>query len=361
MRPRACKDETRCLRPAPHRTDWRMRRAQSAAARIQEARAQERLARAQLFPTLDFGAAVSRSHSTGAAGDAVESTALQPVFQSAYEIDIFNRIGSTIEVARQSTLATRAARNTAALTVAAATSSGYVTLRALDARREVVQATITSRVEALRLARARTQAIRRNLNFVRPRRNIRRPCNCSHKSIWRSAVRRMRSACWPAIRPVRLNAAGRWPDCSRRRYLLACLRTFFADVRISPLAATDACLAAARAQFFAQPSPHRIGWRDSVECTCRSDWHLVDWRQHIGALFQGGRLTANVEASAARRDQAAFSYRRTALTAFREVEDTLAAVDRLAVQRASQEAQRIAVAQALRHTTNRYASAIDLS
>ena len=71
-------------------------------------------------------------------------------------------------------------------------------------------------------------------------------------------------------------------------------------------------------------------------------------------MFQGGRLTANVEGAAARRDQAAFTYQRTALTAFREVEDNLAAVDRLAAQRRELEAQRTATAEALRHATNRY-------
>jgi multidrug efflux system outer membrane protein len=51
---------------------------------------------------------------------------------------------------------------------------------------------------------------------------------------------------------------------------------------------------------------------------------------------------------------AAFAYRRTALTAFREVEDSLAAVQRLAEQRSALEAQRAAVAESLRHATSRY-------
>ncbi len=42
------------------------------------------------------------------------------------------------------------------------------------------------------------------------------------------------------------------------------------------------------------------------------------------------------------------------LTAFREVEDALAAVDRLAAQRRALETQRTATAEALRHATNRY-------
>src|SRR3546814_9354511 len=44
------------------------------------------------------------------------------------------------------------------LSVAAATASGYITLLGLDARREVVRLTISSRAEALRLARSRANA-----------------------------------------------------------------------------------------------------------------------------------------------------------------------------------------------------------
>jgi outer membrane protein TolC len=71
-------------------------------------------------------------------------------------------------------------------------------------------------------------------------------------------------------------------------------------------------------------------------------------------LLLGGRLQGGVNTAAARRDVAAFAYRRTALTAFREVNDSLAAVQRLAEQRIALEAQRAAVAESLRHATNRY-------
>lgn len=47
-------------------------------------------------------------------------------------------------------------------------------------------------------------------------------------------------------------------------------------------------------------------------------------------------------------------YQRTVLVALREVEDNLAAVQRLAEQRARLEAQRNALADALRHARNRY-------
>src|SRR5690606_23845219 len=53
-------------------------------------------------------------------------------------------------------------------------------------------------------------------------------------------------------------------------------------------------------------------------------------------------------------EQAAYGYRRTVLTAFREVEDNLAAVARLREQHAALVAQREALASALGHARNRY-------
>lgn len=49
----------------------------------------------------------------------------------------------------------------------------------------------------------------------------------------------------------------------------------------------------------------------------------------LAPIFSSGRLTAQVDAVTARRDQAAFAYRGTVLAAFNEVEDALGAVARL--------------------------------
>ena len=46
----------------------------------------------------------------------------------------------------------------------------------------------------------------------------------------------------------------------------------------------------------------------------------------LAPLFEAGRLRAQADAATARRDQAAYAYRKAVLTAFREVEDALAAV-----------------------------------
>ena len=71
-------------------------------------------------------------------------------------------------------------------------------------------------------------------------------------------------------------------------------------------------------------------------------------------LFTGGRLSAQYEAAASQRDQAAFAYRRTVLTAFSEVENALAGVPRL-VEQVDHAAQRRAIlARSLGYAHDRY-------
>ena len=331
-----------------------------AAARVQEARASERLARAQLFPTLDLGAGVTQSRSISAFGTSSETTAGQPLFQAAYEVDLFGRIANQVEAARRATEASEAARDAAALAVASATASGYVTLLGLDARRAVVQATIASRAEALRLARSRSeagytsdfelrqaQAEYEATTQLLPQVELaqRRQENALSLLIGESPRAIARGATLDRLRPLPI-PAGLPSDLLRRRPDLAqAERT---------LAASDSSLAAARAQYL--PSVRLTGSAGLTLSSALADpvsiWSLG--ASILAPLFEGGRLRANVEGAAARRDQAAFAYQRAALTAFREVEDALAAVDRLAAQRVRLEAQRVALAEALRHATNRY-------
>jgi len=74
----------------------------------------------------------------------------------------------------------------------------------------------------------------------------------------------------------------------------------------------------------------------------------------LAPLFDSGRRHAAADVSAAQRNEAAFAYRSTALQAFREVEDTLAAIQRLDDRRKVLAAEVNADAFALRVATERY-------
>src|SRR3546814_8857877 len=119
-------------------------------------------------------------------------------------------------------------------------------------------------------------------------------------------------------------------------------------------AATDANLRAAGAQYL----PHvRLSASAGAAISSALSDPVGIWSiggSILAPLFQGGRLQGQFDAATAQRDQAAFAYRKTVLTVFREVEDQLAVIDRLGAQEQALLAQRSAVADALRHATNRY-------
>jgi outer membrane protein, multidrug efflux system len=74
----------------------------------------------------------------------------------------------------------------------------------------------------------------------------------------------------------------------------------------------------------------------------------------LAPIFSAGRLDAQQDAATARRDQAAFAYRKAALTAFEEVENSLSSVERDEEQETALAAERDSQAHALVLATHRY-------
>lgn len=331
-----------------------------AMARVQEARAQERASRALLLPSLNASVPVSHGRSLTALGTAVETTVAQPQFQASYELDLFGRNRAQIDAATANALASDAARQATILSVTSATASGYVTLLALDERMRVLRETLASRGAALHIARSRAEAgytsdleLRQAESEYRATQQqipvvetaIARQENAlslltgdTPRGIARGGrLAALRRPDVPALLPSELTR--RRPDIVQAEYVLA---------------ATDARLKVAQRQFLPQVQLSAtvgeiIGssLRDNVDI-----WSVGG--SVLAPIFAGGRLSGQFDAAAAQRDQAAFGYQRAVLGAFREVEDQLAILARLDDQEQALVAQREAVADSLRHATNRY-------
>lgn len=331
-----------------------------AVARVREARAQELSARALLLPTLDAGAGATHSRSVNPFGQPVEQTAAQPLFQASYEIDLFGRLADQQAAGRAAWLASRAALDATRLSVAAAAASGYITLRALDARLDVARQTLQSREEALRIARSRTgvgyspllelrqaeaeyQATAQivpqvELAIARQEGALSQLIGETPRTIDRGGgLFALAEPPIPAGLPSEL--LRRRPDIGAAGYQLA---------------AADASLSAARKRFL--PQLRLSASAGAAFSTLLAD-PITIWSiggSVLAPLFEGGRLKAQAESAGAQRDQAAFGYRRAVLTAFREVDDTLAAAKRLSEQAGHIRAQRNALAAGLTLATNRY-------
>jgi NodT family efflux transporter outer membrane factor (OMF) lipoprotein len=331
----------------------------AAAGRVQEARAQEALARSQEFPSLNFASNTSRSRTYNALGQLSTTTTNQRVFQAAYEVDLFGRIAEQVQAAHAGTQASEAARDAAALSVAAATASGYITLRALDSRLAILERTVVSRREAMRVARERADA---GYTSDLERRQA--------EAEYEGTVQQVPQVQLAIERQEHALAllTGSSPAAVARGLALEQLHAPPAPdslpsavVRARPdvaqaertLAGADASLAAARAQFL--PTLQLSASAGTLAVTHLPQaaiWSLG--ASVLAPIFNGGRIEAQVETAEARRVQAVAAYERAVLTAFREVEDNLSVVARTREQRLHLEAQRAALADALFHAGRRY-------
>ncbi|MDB5453164.1 MAG: transporter [Caulobacteraceae bacterium] len=331
-----------------------------AVARVEEARAQERLARAQLGPAVDAGASVAQSRIVSPFGTPSEATGAQPAVQASWDLDLFGRLRSADAAARATLLSTQSARDAVALAVASSAASGYITLRALDERLATARSTLADRANALRIARRRAEVgYTSNLEL----RQAEAEYHATEQLVPQAelAVRRQEDALslltgaapGPIGRGLTLEALAAPPipdglpsDLLRRRPDLAQAE--------QALVAADRSLDSARAAFL--PDVRLTGSAGLVLSSALADPISV-WSAGgsiLAPIFDSGRLSAQARAAAARRDQAAFAYRRAALGAFRDVEDSLAGVQRSGEQATALAGQTASLEGALRNATNRY-------
>jgi len=332
----------------------------AAAARVEEARAAEALARAQLSPQVGGSLPETQGQSLSPFGAPSRALGAQPAVTASYDLDLFGRLRQASRAARAQTLASEGARDTVRLAVAAGTASGYVTLRALDQRLAIALETLSARGEALRIARRRFETgYSSRLEYRQAEAEYAATAQLVPAA--RLAIARQENALsllaggvpGPVTRGAALDAlrlppvpGGLPADLLRRRPDL-----FQAE---QALVAADRSLDSQRAAFL--PNLALTGSAGVVLSTALSDPVGVFslGASVLAPIFDGGRLRAQADAATARRDQAAFAYRRTALTAFREVDDALAALVRTREQADALADQVAAARGALRNATNRY-------
>ncbi|MGQ2944274.1 MAG: efflux transporter outer membrane subunit [Blastomonas fulva] len=331
-----------------------------AAARVEEARATERGSRAFLLPTLGVGVDGAVRREVSPFGQGLDQIVAQPAFRASYEIDLFGKNAARVDAAEANVAASEASEEAARLSVAAATANGYITLLALDARLVVLDETVEARQQALKFARDRAEVGYTSQLELRQaeaeyqatvqlvpqlKAQIARQENMLSVltgelpgAISRGGtLYRLRMPAPPSTLPSEL--LRRRPDVAAAEFRIA---------------AGDAQMRAARAQFM--PSINLGASAGLAVSDLLADpigiWSLGG--SILAPIFQGGRLTAQLEGATAQRDQAAWAYLSTVLNAFREVEDRMAVLANLGDQETALQAQRAAVADALRHASNRY-------
>ncbi|WP_126516711.1 efflux transporter outer membrane subunit [Sphingobium amiense] len=330
-----------------------------AASRVEEARALARLAQAQQTPNATIGAGTGESR-TVVLGKGVDAFAGTPQASISYDLDLFRRLASATASARASLLAASDTKASVMLAVASTAASSYISLLGLDARLATTRATLASRADALRLAQRRAGAgYTSKLELAQAQSEY--DAAAQLVPVAELAIARQENALSILVgdapgaiaRSARLEGLttpvvpGDLPsDVLRRRPDIAAAE--------ETLVASDHSLDSARAAMLPNVSLTGSGGVGLSTALSNPISLFAFGGSVLSPLFDGGRLRSQAGAAAARRDQAAFAYRRTVLTAFREVEDSLAAVDRLDAQRKLVDNQVAALTETLRYATNRY-------
>jgi multidrug efflux system outer membrane protein len=342
----------------------------TAAARVEEARAQIGVTRSFFYPQINLNGGGS-AQQVSRASEPPESFGANRSFQNwvagfgmVWEIDVFGRIRREAESASAAYFASELDRRGVYITLVADVAQFYFNLRELDLELEIARRTLKLNDETIRFYSSRFEtgvsnkleveqavanrgrtaavipdlerriAIQENLiNFLLGR---------NPGTIPRGAV--LTDQYYPPMIPAGLPSAllERRPDVQSAEQLLV---------------AANANIGAAKALFFPTFSLSTTLGSISHEFSNIADKRAAIWSVSGGFLqpiFQGWRLFWNYEATIARFDQAVAQYEKAAQNGFREVADALVTIDKLKDQRAELEAQVTALQNSSRLSRLRY-------
>lgn len=331
-----------------------------AARRVEETRALFRLARGQEQPELVGVLQPSKSRTVSAFGKPLTQEGGAAQLSFSYDLDLFGRLSSATESARASLLASQAAHDTVRLAVASAAASGYVTLRSLDARLSLLRETVAARAESLRVAKRRADnGYAPSLEMQQAEAEFRAAEQLIPGT--ELAIRRQEDALSLLLgEPPGAIARGQALDALPLQGVPASMpaellrrRPDIAQAE-QQLVAADHALDSARAAFMPKIQLGISGGVVTADILAEPIRIFSVGGSVLAPIFEGDRLHAQADVAAMRRDQAAYAYRKAALTAFREVEDALATVQYSAAQERALDRQREALVQTLVYATKRY-------
>jgi len=331
-----------------------------AAVAVAQARAQLREAQANRGPEVDLAGLGGYTRQLEVIGP-ITTAGAEPQITASWDLDLFGRLANASAAARAELLSTKASRDAMALSTASTTASAYITLLGLDAQLRIAKATVAARAEQLRIQQRLTdrgyasqlelrqaEAEYRATQELVPQLQLSISQEEDALSVLLgvppAAVRREQSDLERLATPV--IPAGLPSELLRRR----------PDIYAAEEAvvAADRSLDSARAEML--PDFSLTGYAGGAFATVLptpESFYLIGVSA-LAPILDSGRRHARADAAAARRDEAAFAYRGVALRAFQEVEDTLAATQRLDERRAALTAEVGADAAALRVASERY-------
>jgi NodT family efflux transporter outer membrane factor (OMF) lipoprotein len=343
---------------------------QAAFARLQQARAATRIARADLFPTLSLGSSATRSRTS--VNSPKFPPGAEPVGNNfdleadiSYELDVWGRVRNAVASAKASQQANAADLAALDLSIHAELATDYFALRAEDAEQMILDETVEAYSRSLRLtqnlyegggaalgdvaqARAQLETARTQAADIRLQRAQSAHAIAVLLGENPSAFRLEPNPLPSGVTPPQIDPGLPSALLERRPDVAAAERR---------VAAANAQIGVARAAYFPVFS---FAAATGFDSTRSSNWLSAPSRlwsvgpAGVLTVFDAGRHRAQTAQAKAIYDAQVAAYRSTVLTAYQEVEDNLAALRQLQQESSSEAAAVTATGQALQQAQYRY-------
>jgi NodT family efflux transporter outer membrane factor (OMF) lipoprotein len=343
----------------------------AAFARLQQARAATRIARADLFPTLNIASSATRSRVSANTprfppGAKLIANNFDLEADLSYELDVWGRVRNAVTSAKASQQASAADLATLNLSIHAELATDYFALRAEDAQQVLLDRTVADYAQSLQLTQnlyngggaaladvaqaqaqletARTQAADIQLQRAQSEHAIAVLLGENPSAFHVEPNPLPLEMTPPSIDPgLPSSLLERRPDVAA------------AERRV---AAANAQIGVARAAYFPVFS---LAAATGFDSTRSSNWLTAPSRlwsvgpaAGVLTLFDAGRHRAQTAQAMAIYDEQVAGYRNTVLTAYQEVEDNLAALRQLQQESISEAAAVTATGKALQQAQYRY-------
>jgi len=346
----------------------------AAFARLQQARAETRVQRSFLFPTLTAGPDVKRGRTslnspTYSPGKPATGNDFVLEADLSYEIDVWGRIRNSVASARATEQATAADLAALDLSTHAELATDYFTLCGQDTQVTLLEQTVADYERAVALtrslfeggaaARGDLDQAEAQLQTARTQAQDMRLRRAQTQHAIAVLVGESPSTFHLDRRPLRLDVAPPVLDPGLPSALLERRPDVAAAERRT--AAANADIGVARAAYF---PVFNLGGTAGFESTRSGNWIDAPSRfwsigpSAVLTVFDAGRHRAQSAQAHARYEEEVATYRETVLTAYQEVEDNLAASRDLEAEAVSQAAAVAATGSALQQAQFQYQGGI---
>jgi outer membrane protein, multidrug efflux system len=342
----------------------------AAFARLQQARAETRIQRAGLFPSLNVGSTATRTRTS------VNAPRFLPGYEPtlnnfdleadfSYEIDLWGRVRNTVNSAKASQQASAADLATLALSIQAEVATDYFNLRGEDAQQQLLDKTVEDYTISLALtqhlyegggaALADVEQARGQLETARTQAADTHLLRAQSEHAIAVLIGENPSTFHVDTRPLQLDTAPPVPDPGLPSALLERRPDVAGAER--RVAAANFNIGVARAAYFPQFS---LAANFGYDSSHSSNWLTAPSRAWsagptgVLTVFDAGRHAAQSAQAHAAFDEQVADYRNTVLTAYQEVEDNLAALRQLQQESVSQASAVTATGKALQQSQYRY-------